>query len=78
MHLMRYSYTFSHVPGKQLTVADMLSPALLLNSSDHTDFSNEVDAYANNYNDSVHSCQCNKTPSYQRGTSSRLNMPETF
>ena len=47
MHLMRYSYTISHVPGKQLTVADTLSRAPMYNSSDHTNFSDKVDAYVN-------------------------------
>ena len=45
MRLMRYSYSISHVPGKQLTTADTLSQAPMRNSSDHTDFTNEVDAY---------------------------------
>ena len=62
MPLMQYSYTISHVPGKQLTVADTLSQTPLHNSSDHTDFSNEVDAYVQ----SIPATAC-----YQRGTSSR-------
>ena len=40
MRLMRYSYSISHVPGKQLTTADTLSRAPMHNSSDHTDFTN--------------------------------------
>ena len=45
MRLMKYSYSISHIPGKQLTTADTLSRAPMRNSSDHTDFTNEVDAY---------------------------------
>ena len=46
LRLMRYSYTISHVPGKQLTVADALSRAPICSSSDDN-FSSEVEAYIN-------------------------------
>jgi len=41
MRLMCYTYTISHVPEKQLTVADTLPQAPMCNSTDDTDFSNE-------------------------------------
>ena len=44
---MQYSYTISHVPGKQLTAADTLSLDPMGNSLDYTDFSNKVDANVN-------------------------------
>ena len=48
MRLMRFSYTISYVPGKQLTIADALSRAPVTSSSTDDDaFHAEVDAYVN-------------------------------
>ena len=43
MRLMRFAYTISHVPGKDLTVADTLSRAPV--SLEDTQFNSAVDAY---------------------------------
>ena len=48
LRLMRFSYTVSHIPGKDLTVADTLSraPTELSNTSDE-EFQEEVEAFVN-------------------------------
>ena len=48
LRLMRFSYTVSHIPGKDLTVADTLSraPTELSNISDE-EFQEEVEAFVN-------------------------------
>ena len=48
LRLMRFSFTVSHIPGKDLTVADTLSraPTELSNSNDN-EFQEEVEAYVN-------------------------------
>ena len=46
MRLMRFTYTISHVPGKDLTVADTLSRAPVSSpTSEDTQFNSAVDAY---------------------------------
>ena len=46
--LMRYTYTISHVPGKELTVSNTLSRAPVSSpTSDDTQFNSEVDAFVN-------------------------------
>ena len=48
MRLLRFTYTISHIPGKELTVADALSRAPVSNPTyDDTQFNIEVDAYVN-------------------------------
>ena len=48
MRLMRFTYTISYVPGKQLTIADALSRApVTLSSTDDDKFCAEIDAYVN-------------------------------
>ena len=48
MRLMRFTYTISYVPGKQLTIADALSCAPVTPSSTDDDkFHAEIDAYVN-------------------------------
>ena len=48
MRLLRFTYTISHIPGKELTVADALSRAPVSNpTSADTQFNKEVDAYVN-------------------------------
>ena len=48
MRLMRFTYTISHVPGKNLTVADTLSRApVTLPTSEEMQFSTSVEAYVN-------------------------------
>ena len=48
MRLMRFTYTISYVPGKQLTIADALSRAPVTPSSTDDDkFCAEIDAYVN-------------------------------
>lgn len=42
MRLTRYQFTISHIPGKDLVIADTLSRAPMRDSSDS---SSEVDAY---------------------------------
>ena len=45
---MRFTYTISHVPGKNLTVADTLSRASVTSpTSEDTQFNSVVDAYVN-------------------------------
>ena len=48
LRLMRFSYTVSHIPGKELTVADTLSraPTELSDVSDE-EFQKETEAYVN-------------------------------
>ena len=48
MHLMRYQFTISHVPGKYLTTADTLSraPSSESNEGDR-ELQNEMEAYVN-------------------------------
>ena len=54
LRLMRYSYTISHVPGKQLIVADALSRAPVSTSSaDDLTLQAEVDAFLANTTDSL-------------------------
>ena len=46
MRLMRFTYTISHVPGKELTVPDTLSRAPVSSpASNDTQFNSEVDAF---------------------------------
>ena len=46
--MLRFTYTISHIPGKELTVADALSRAPVSNpTSADTQFNSEVDAYVN-------------------------------
>ena len=48
MRLMRFTYTISHVPGKNLTVADTLSRAPVTSpTSEEMQFSTSVEAYVN-------------------------------
>ena len=48
MRLMRFTYIISHVPGKNLTVADTLSRAPVTSpTSEDTQFSSSVEAYVN-------------------------------
>ena len=48
MRLLRYTYTISHIPGKNLIVADALSRAPVSNPiSADTQFNKEVEAYVN-------------------------------
>ena len=48
MRLMRFTYTISHVPGKNLTVADTLSRAPVTSpTSEEMQFSSSVEAYVN-------------------------------
>ena len=45
---MRFTYTISHVPGKELTVPDTLSRAPVSSPiTDDTQFNSEVDAFVN-------------------------------
>ena len=45
---MRFSYTESHIPGKDLTVADTLSRALTeLSTVNDEEFQMEMEAYVN-------------------------------
>ena len=54
LRLMRYSYTISHVPGKQLIVADALSRAPVSTSSaDDLTLQAEVDAFLATTTDSL-------------------------
>ena len=46
LRLMRFSYSMSHVPGKELIMADTLSRAPVLNSNtDDAEFKQEVEAF---------------------------------
>ena len=46
LRLMRFSYSMSHVPGKELIMADTLSRAPVLNSNtDDAEFQQEVEAF---------------------------------
>ena len=46
MRLMRYSFTISHVPGKNLVMADTLSRATVLTSCEQDEkHLNKVEAY---------------------------------
>ena len=48
MRLMRFTYTISHVPGKELTVPDTLTTAPVSSpTSDDTQFNSEVDVFVN-------------------------------
>ena len=48
MRLLRFTYTISHIPGKELTLADALSRAPVSDpTSADTQFSKEVEAYVN-------------------------------
>ena len=48
MQLLRFTYTISHIPGKELTLADALSRAPVSDpTSADTQFSKEVEAYVN-------------------------------
>ena len=48
MRLLRFTYTISHIPGKELTVADALSRAPVSDpTSAYTQFNKEVDVYVN-------------------------------
>ena len=48
MRLLRFTYTISHIPGKELTVADALSRAPVSNPAyNDTLFNKEVEAYVN-------------------------------
>ena len=48
MHLMRYKFTISHLPGKKLTVADTLSRALTSSTSPtDSEFHQDTEVYVN-------------------------------
>ena len=48
MRLMQFTYTISHVPGKNLTVADTLSRAPVSSPTpEDTQFNSAIDAYVN-------------------------------
>ena len=47
MRLMRFDFTISHVPGKSLILADVLSRFLLQQSKGDSDLSRESDLYDN-------------------------------
>ena len=48
MRLLRFTYTISHIPGKELTIADALSRAPVSDpTSTDTQFDKEVEAYVN-------------------------------
>ena len=48
MHLMKFSYQISHIPGKNLVIADVLSraPSPHISTADY-ELKTEVDAYVN-------------------------------
>ena len=53
MQLLRFAYTISHIPGKELIVAEALSRAPVSNpTAADTQFNTDVEAYVNSVLDS--------------------------